>query len=51
MKIKGNKAIVTNGAIETVYEIQPNGDLLKMSERVGKVIIWTRPEKRINAEA
>lgn len=32
MKIKGNKAIITNGAIESIYEIQPNGDLIKLTE-------------------
>jgi len=47
MQIKGNKAIVTNGAIETIYEIQKNGDLIKILEKCGKIVIWRRPERRI----
>jgi len=47
MTIKGNRATVTNGAIETIYEIQPNGDLIKILEKCGRIVIWTRPSKRI----
>jgi len=49
MRIKGNKAIISDGAIEKIYEIQPNGDLLKLSEKCGGIVIWTRPTPRINA--
>ena len=51
MKINGNKATITNGAIEIIYEIQANGDLIKIAEKCGGIIIWTRPNPRIYSEA
>lgn len=51
MKINGNKATITNGTIETIYEIQANGDLIKMAEKCAGIVIWSRPNPRIYTEA
>lgn len=39
---KGKRVEISNGAVVAIYELQPNGDLIKLVEKVGGIVIWRR---------
>lgn len=38
----GNRVHISNGAVVAIYELLANGDLIKLVEKVGGIVIWRR---------
>lgn len=38
----GDKVEIRRGAVVAVFRLLPNGDLIKLCEKVGGIIIWRR---------